>query len=704
MSGDQVGRYIIKEKLGRGGMASVYLAYDPQFERDVALKMLPVGPGYDHDFLERKFVQEAKIIASLEHFAIVPVYDFGNHDGKPFLVMRLMPEGTLKEQLIQGPLPMFEIQLILERIGSALDKAHARNIVHRDVKPTNIFMDEEGLAYLGDFGIARDTTGDQTTSRIGSPRYMAPEMVQGDHLTERTDIYQIGIVLFEMLTGELPFVGDTTEHTMILHLQGEIPRPSDRNQDVPPAIDAVLFKALAKNPDDRFDSAGDLARAYREALEYGIAPAVPQDTTDWGDVASPGGLTNPTQVRNSPATAYPPADSPPAPAPAAITSPPNRNYWLMGLLAAALLMLVCGISVFFLGITGRLPDPFQQPSEPIILVPTRIDDGDQSLEPTEAAEISSPAPTAEGEQDGDLTLAPTVTLDEPAEPTEAVSESIISLVPQALIDRGAGTGRVVYASDSGGNFDLYLTNEAGESSRLLTSDTNEFNPVFSPSGRQIAYHAVEPVNGTWEIYLISASGGIPSNLTDAVSDDSFPQWSPDGTTIAFHSNRSNQFDLYTIEIESKTVERLTSAPVGDFAPTWSPDGAQIAFYRRIAAGRHELFLINRDGSGETQLTDLGAVSQFPVWSPDGSKIAFQSNLNGNWDIYTLDMTTGQTERITNTGFNSFHPDWTPNGEWLVYHSELDSNNRDIFMINIASKENLRLTNTSDQERMPNWQP
>ncbi|MEM8863248.1 MAG: serine/threonine-protein kinase, partial [Chloroflexota bacterium] len=155
-SNSKIGRYILGEQLGRGGMATVYRAHDPRFGRDVALKMLHQLPGDEQDdFLVRKFNQEAKIIASLEHYAIVPVYDYGNHEGWPFLVMRLMDGGTLKDSINQGPLPLAEIQIVLERIGAALERAHSKNVVHRDIKPTNVFMDEDGLVYLGDFGIAR---------------------------------------------------------------------------------------------------------------------------------------------------------------------------------------------------------------------------------------------------------------------------------------------------------------------------------------------------------------------------------------------------------------------------------------------------------------------------------------------------------------------------------------------------------------------
>ena len=203
-------RYILGEQLGTWGMATVYRAHDPQFGRDVALKMLHALPGDEQEeFLVKKFRQEAKIIASLEHYAIVPVYDYGNHEEWPYLVMRLMDGGTLKDSIQQGPLPLAEIEIVLSaNLCCALERAHAKKIVHRDIKPTNIFMDEEGLGLFGGFwDCSIRLKGDQTTSYLGSPRYMAPEQAQGEPLGAATDIYQMGVVLFEMLTGQKAILG-----------------------------------------------------------------------------------------------------------------------------------------------------------------------------------------------------------------------------------------------------------------------------------------------------------------------------------------------------------------------------------------------------------------------------------------------------------------------------------------------------------------
>ena len=200
-------------------MATVYEAKDPRFDRVVAVKVLPREFMHDPEFRGR-FTREAKTIAALEHPAIVPVYDFGEEDGQPFLVMRLMRGGSLTEKMLAGPISIEETSQILKRIGSALDRAHSMGIVHRDMKPSNILFDEYGEAYLADFGIVQiSSSTDALTvsgSLVGTPAYMSPEQVYGDKkLDGRSDIYALGVILFQMLTGTPPYSADTPARMMM---------------------------------------------------------------------------------------------------------------------------------------------------------------------------------------------------------------------------------------------------------------------------------------------------------------------------------------------------------------------------------------------------------------------------------------------------------------------------------------------------------
>jgi serine/threonine protein kinase len=268
---EKISRYQILREIGRGGMAAVYLAHDPNFQREVAVKVL-LRESLDDTALIERFLREARAIASLEHPAIVPVYDFGEEDGRPFLVMRYLSGGSLAERIRRGPFPIAEAAGILLRIGGALDAAHAKGIVHRDLKPSNILFDQSGEAFLTDFGIAliTETTSSLTGNAIlGTPSYMSPEQIRGEGKVDgRTDIYALGIILFEMLTGKTPFKADTPMQVMMMHLADPTPRlPSERN-DLPDSINNILVRALAKEPEFRFQNASEMGNVLSSIAAY----------------------------------------------------------------------------------------------------------------------------------------------------------------------------------------------------------------------------------------------------------------------------------------------------------------------------------------------------------------------------------------------------------------------------------------------------
>ncbi len=282
-----IGRYDIKSLIGQGGMSAVYLGYDPRSQREVAIKVLP--PYYLHStkFRER-FEREAYMIALLEHPAIVPVYDMGEEDGQPYIVMRYMSGGSLADKLKKGPIPLRECMDMYLRLAPALDTAHARGVTHRDVKPDNLLFDKYDNVFLSDFGLARlrETIGFANISDgsiMGTPAYMSPEQIQGDHeIDGRSDIYSLGVVLFQMLSGSVPFFGTTAASVMMMHLVNPVPQIYEKNNTLPVAIQAVLETAMAKKPDDRYQSAADFAKAiqsvttgvHRKPAYQNTAPAV----------------------------------------------------------------------------------------------------------------------------------------------------------------------------------------------------------------------------------------------------------------------------------------------------------------------------------------------------------------------------------------------------------------------------------------------
>ena len=277
-SGESVGAYRIVEKLGQGGMATVFKAYHPALDRYVAIKVLHPAFTEDPDFLAR-FQREARIVAKLDHPHIVPIYDFAEHRDHPYLVMRFIEGETLKARLQRGPPELPEILRIARAVGQALIYAHERGVLHRDIKPSNILLTPDGGVYLTDFGLARMAeAGASTLSRdilIGTPQYISPEQAKGlTKLDARTDIYSLGIVLYELLVGQVPFTADTPYAIIHDHIFTPLPFPRKLNPDLPEPLERVLVKALAKEPDDRYQSVAEMMTALEQAAGEGMPETV----------------------------------------------------------------------------------------------------------------------------------------------------------------------------------------------------------------------------------------------------------------------------------------------------------------------------------------------------------------------------------------------------------------------------------------------
>jgi serine/threonine protein kinase len=267
MTVSTVGRYRVEQELTRGGMGVIFLANDPFMQRQVVIKVL-LNQRADDDIFREFFQHEAEIIAALEHPYIVPVYDFGWHGDRPYIVMRYMSGGTLEDRLTQGGVKMAGIVQIFSRVGEALDAAHALNIIHRDIKPSNILFDGKNEAFLADFGIAKSMTltDEAGTWLVGTPAYMSPEQVDDGKIDGRADVYSLGVVLYRLLTGELPFKAEST--TGFLEAQKNSPVPDIHllRSDISPIWQEIVGKALAKDPDDRYSSAGEFARDVRDMV------------------------------------------------------------------------------------------------------------------------------------------------------------------------------------------------------------------------------------------------------------------------------------------------------------------------------------------------------------------------------------------------------------------------------------------------------
>ncbi|HXM72256.1 MAG TPA: serine/threonine-protein kinase [Candidatus Dormibacteraeota bacterium] len=272
-AGSSLGPYRIVEQVGRGGMATVYKAYHPSLQRFVAIKVLPEFLADDQEFRSR-FEQEAVAVARLRHPNILTVYDHGELDGVAYIVTEFVDGGTLADQLGK-PLPVDYTAKILGPIASALDYAHSRGVLHRDLKPSNVLMASDGTPILSDFGLAlMMTTSNKRLTQsgmiLGTPEYMSPEQCEGATMTPAADIYSLGVVAYEMLTGRVPFSAATPAAVLIAQIKNELPPPRKSNPNLSAAVEGALLKALAKDPSERFRNAGDFVHAL--TAEESIAP------------------------------------------------------------------------------------------------------------------------------------------------------------------------------------------------------------------------------------------------------------------------------------------------------------------------------------------------------------------------------------------------------------------------------------------------
>ena len=274
--GKVVNGYEILDQVGQGGMATVFLARQRSMNRNVALKFLPNAFLNDEAYLQR-FEREVRIVAQLEHRNIVPVYDFGEFEDQPYIAMRYMPAGSVEELLAAGRIPLGRVLSIVEQVASALDYAHQSGILHRDLKPSNILLDDGGGVFITDFGIARilGEGGSNITTQgvVGTPSYMSPEQARGEPLDGRSDVYSLGVMLFELITGSRPFDSETPYSIAVMHVTMPPPSPRDVEPSVTAGVEAVILRSLRKQPEQRYATAGELAQALRLAADLPAAAA-----------------------------------------------------------------------------------------------------------------------------------------------------------------------------------------------------------------------------------------------------------------------------------------------------------------------------------------------------------------------------------------------------------------------------------------------
>jgi tRNA A-37 threonylcarbamoyl transferase component Bud32 len=343
--GENVGPYRIISQLGQGGMATVYKAYHASLDRYVAIKVLHAAFKEDPTFTAR-FAREARVLAKLEHGNIVPIYDFAEHNGDPYLVMKYVEGDTLKARMSQGALSSEEILKVVDAVGSGLSYAHKQGILHRDIKPSNVIITNDNQYFLSDFGLARiASAGESTLSQdtmLGTPNYISPEQAKGVRdLDARTDIYSFGVLIYEMVVGRVPFSGDTPFAIIHDHIYTPLPLPSKVNSNVSEDVERALLKALAKDREDRFADASALVSAFNQAIAQ-PASASMMTKAAAGVAATAPVASNVTVTAQSPnaaptVQAAKPADQ----------KPKSKTWmWIAGGVGALVVLAIVGVIAF----------------------------------------------------------------------------------------------------------------------------------------------------------------------------------------------------------------------------------------------------------------------------------------------------------------------------------------------------------------------
>ncbi len=500
---DKIGRYEIKAELGRGGMATVYRGYDPRFEREVAIKFLPPELIHSDPQFRVRFEREAKIIAQLEHPSIVPVYDVGEENGQPYFVMRYMSGGSLSERIKAGVFSVGDALKILEQIAPGMDEAHSKGIVHRDLKPGNILFTNKNVALISDFGIAKFTQGEAAnmtgSAIIGTPAYMAPEQAGGEAVDGRADIYALGVILYEMVTGKQPYKADTPLAVAIKHMTEPVPRILQANPSLPVWMEKVISTAMAKNRDDRFSTAIEMVETIKAFMRGESSPATLKAEKPTQKISPFNKTIVETPVIEKTFAAKKKSRSP-----------------LLAIVAGLFVLILLGGGVFLLGST-MLPLMKEAPTS----LPTQ----EEATSAPIIIEITATPSTNETATEAPIAI------------TETSSGPTIPII--------GGADKIAFIRKN----ELWMMNvDASDAMQLTTDGVAKFNLQWLPDGNTLLYMSGKTVK-TVDVETLREE--IIFNFISAEYFESFSV-SPDGTQAAMVINR----ELYVVPFD---LEKLKSA-------------------------------------------------------------------------------------------------------------------------------------------------
>ena len=674
----QLGPYQLLAPLGAGGMGEVYRAHDPRLGREVAIKILPAAYAGDTDRL-RRFEQEARAASSLNHPNILAIYDVGTSNGVPYMVTELLDGTTLRERLMTGPMTARKSVECAVQIAEGLAAAHDKGIVHRDLKPENILICRDGRVKILDFGLAKLTdpepAGDTVTSIptetapgivMGTAGYMSPEQVRGERADQRSDIFNLGAVLYEMLSGQRAFPGRTWADISSAILKDDPPDVISTGKNIPAALDRIVHHCLEKNPQERFQSARDLAFQLRSASSI----------SDSGMAAAP------------------------APGKRLVRIP-----WIIGLSA----ILIAGLAGWWLGgrqtrnsreiqfqrltdFAGLEESPaFSPDGKSVAFVadstgskqiwirllaggaPLQItrDAGDH-LDPRwsqDSASIIYYTPGREGDEQGTLWEI-----------------SALGGAPRRLASSLSGAdvshdgNHLTFFRVSKKQIELVTSDRDGSGERVTATFPAAFsyrNPRWSPDDRTIAYlHSLE--NWADDVYLIPAEGGKARRITDENTLMSGLAWLPDGSDLVYGSARGSTIlylptqHLWRVSRSGGRSQQLTFGETGDENPDVDHQGRVVTSRRRM---QFDLWKFPVDGTPAQnvqraeRITHQTGQVQTPTLDPTDSEVAYLSDNGGHGNLWVLQLKTGETRQITfekdvNTVVGV--PIWSPDGSFITF--------------------------------------